>query len=90
MVWSVPVRFTTASLYGGRDERDELNRQIATLRAVLAPLLDNPVDLQEGRECLFCGQRAYRLESAGHADHCPVLRRNELLGRVIDPEPASA
>lgn len=54
------------------DDRDET---IAALRAVLAPLLDDP-RAEEGR-CIFCDD----LLDNRHAPDCPVLRRDELLGR---------
>jgi hypothetical protein len=58
-------------------------RQLADVRAVLAPLLDQPyfvrrvIDGDERSECGFCA------EAPGdeHADGCPVLRKDELLGR---------
>ena len=59
------------------------------LRAVLAPLLDNPF-LQHTRHptrhCVFCGKALWRvLAAAGpvrHEPDCPTRRAAELLGRV--------
>ena len=58
-------------------------RKLADVRAVLAPLLDQPyfvrrtVDGHERNECGFCAQAL----GDEHADGCPVLRKDDLLGR---------
>jgi hypothetical protein len=64
-----------------------LRRQRDELRAVLAPLLDDPwrgvdwipVDdrgaVDPMRACVFCG------DGIAHLPDCPVLRRDALLGR---------
>jgi hypothetical protein len=62
------------------------------LRAILAPLLDDPIDANECHDeswyvCRFCGKEAEvvevhpRVYACDHAPDCPVLRKDELLGR---------
>ena len=58
-------------------ERDEL-------RAILQPLLDQPIRFvgePASNECIFC-----EADSAWHDPHhrpsCPVLRRDQILGRT--------
>lgn len=70
-----PGAMTTAAfeLMGG--QRD-------VLRAILAPLLDEPFvpgpnGSDMGLDCLFC-----RVDEPSHEPNCPVLRRDELLGRT--------
>jgi hypothetical protein len=64
-------------------------RQLAEVRAVLAPLLDQPyfirrvVDGDERNECGFCAA----VPGDEHADGCPVLRKHELLGRYRHEAP---
>ena len=65
------------------DDRDET---IAELRAVLAPLLDNPFrDLwtysDPDETCVFCEHVGLAFDRQSHEPGCPVLRRDELLGR---------
>jgi hypothetical protein len=65
------------------DELATSERRLAEVRGVLAPLLDQPyfvrrvVDGDERNECGFCAQAP----GDAHADGCPVLRKDELLGR---------
>lgn len=58
---------------------------IAELRAILAPLLENPWrdggdigDGDQATDCLFCGPQS-RIGGT-HAPDCPVLRKDALLG----------
>lgn len=69
-------------------ERDEARRERDDLRAVLAPLLDDPIvwvwnGRREYRRCGVCDATATDpdLEPFPHHPDCPVLRRDELLGR---------
>lgn len=67
-----------------REDVPALIDAVAELRAVLAPLLDEPIiDVAgEFEVCRFCGEgdsNAFGRTSA-HAPECPVLRANELLG----------
>ena len=57
-----------------------LQAQRDELRAVLAPLLENPLATGDGSSgvCFFCLNTI--LTGSGHALACPVLRRSELLG----------
>ena len=60
---------------------DHLDRQaltIADLRAVLAPRLDDPwANFDGDLYCFWC----YQGDHAQHDPDCPVLRKDELLGR---------
>lgn len=65
-----------------------LDYQIFELRVVLAPLLDNPGVPSADRRlvCVWCRHMfpAYPREQGHHEVHapeCPVLRKDELLGR---------
>jgi hypothetical protein len=68
---------------GGCEDRDE---QIAELRAALAPLLDEPL-IDDGTAHIQC--RVCLKETTCppwprpplHEPDCPVLRKDELLGR---------
>lgn len=67
-------------------DNDARDATIADLRAVLAPLLEQPyVDWSEGeygRTCRFClSGEPYRGDPPVHTPDCPVLRDDELLGR---------
>lgn len=94
---------TVASFFGSAcGDCADRDATIADLRAVLAPLLDDPIrhewDTFDGVDvCLLCGadntimpkpgswRETLRMpECSGpvqHAPDCPVLRRDELLGR---------
>jgi hypothetical protein len=64
-----------------RDERlRRLEAERDELRAILAPLLDHPYlhIARLGWCCTFCAAR----EGTPHEGHCPVLRRDALLGRA--------
>jgi hypothetical protein len=57
---------------------------IAEMRAVLAPLLDEPFYIDPFHQpvrmvCVVC--RTVQGHSVEHAPDCPVLRRDALLGR---------
>lgn len=55
----------------------QLEAEIADLRAILAPLLANPLRSSRGEPyCLFC-----TADRGDHSDDCPVLRKDALLGR---------
>lgn len=58
-------------------------RRIAELRAILAPLLAKPIHTTrlDDERCLFCGSESDTPGLIVHAPGCPVLRRDELLGR---------
>jgi len=70
-----------------------LLERIDALRAILAPLLDNPL-LEDANApgavtCVVCrrytnyaAEGDWRPRAPLHEDGCPVLRRDELLGRV--------
>lgn len=69
----------------------ETRRQRDELRAILAPLLDNPIPAPITR-CVHCERRIFERDPWGadgngvydpryHTDDCPVLRRDEILGR---------
>jgi hypothetical protein len=65
-------------------EQDEL---IARLRAVVKPLLDEPLVADWGGMCVFChGQydHEHGLPGLQHADDCPVLHPEELMGHAAD------
>jgi hypothetical protein len=66
----------------GCDERDI---ELFTLRAILAPLLTEPERIapsDAGKECLFCRVvQEWWPDPFEHEPDCPVLRRDELLGR---------
>lgn len=53
---------------------------VAELRAVLAPLLDDP-HRNGSHFCVFCGAFLMDGDSGEHESDCPVLRRDALLGR---------
>lgn len=67
---------------GGCDQRDDA---IDALRAVLAPLLDDPFYISafppepSRLRCVFC--RAVQGHSIEHTADCPVRRTDALLGR---------
>jgi len=68
-----------------RTALDEMIATVATLRAVLEPLLDDPFyitafDRPQRFVCVFC--RDIQGHSATHHPDCPVLRRDVLLGRT--------
>lgn len=62
----------------------ERSAEVTELRAILAPLLNKPLDQRAiDRRCRFCAERtpgewAYQ---ENHTPDCPVLRRDALLGR---------
>ena len=57
-----------------------LQAQRDELRAILAPLLDDP--FHGSTPCVFCGHRWRFNESVNHMIDCPVLQRDRLLGRT--------
>lgn len=65
-----------------RARGDRLEAQRDELRAVLAPLLDKPFEYIDTEACLFCnGDRHGEGYGPVHDEGCPVLRKDELLGR---------
>jgi hypothetical protein len=54
---------------------DWADSEVGKLRAVLAPLLENPFDEGMNYFCRFCDMR----QGEGHTPECPVLRKDELL-----------
>lgn len=75
-----------------QDAMKRMDAHIGELRAVLAPLLDNPL-LEDANApgavtCVVCrrytnyyAEGDWRPRAPLHEDGCPVLRRDELLGR---------
>lgn len=76
----IPPEFGTAAGV------NRLLGRIEALRAVLAPLLDEPAerwnDEHKAMECLFCHGTNVGEPEDYHKPNCPVLRRDELLGRT--------
>ena len=65
------------------DDIPVLVDKVTELRAVLAPLLDRPfIAGQDGDACVWCLGLDDGLGDANHEPDCPVLRKNELLGRA--------
>lgn len=78
---------------------DAAQTQRDALCAVLAPLLDDPLEYDSGNSCnacRFCGANdhavytpRYHRPALTHEPDCPVLRKDELLGRAPVAEPVS-
>ena len=62
-------------------QRDEARRQVAALRAILAPFLDDPRAPRPEGACLVCVAGA----DQAHGPTCPVPRTDDLLGRTDRP-----
>jgi len=62
---------------------ETLRDEVAELRAILAPLLWDPIrweGMPDANVCVFCGSEA-KYRKPEHAPDCPVLRKDALLGR---------
>ena len=70
-----------------REYIERLRSEVAGLRAILAPLLDQPMvmdscyDDNAHYSCLHCPVGNFYAIDEGHYSGCPVLRKAELLGR---------
>jgi hypothetical protein len=64
-------------------ERNEACGERDELRAILAPLLDDPLRHVDGVgwACRFCGEATASDRDLVHGPDCPVPRRDALLGR---------
>jgi hypothetical protein len=69
----IPPEFTSAAGI------NRLLDRIAALTAAIEPLLDHPlVSGMDGDSCVWCSA----IDDADHEANCPVLRKDELLGRT--------
>jgi hypothetical protein len=61
---------------------ERMDAHIGELRAILAPQLDDPAIIgNRGYYCLFCNAEDWDPNAIPHKADCPVLRKDELLGR---------
>lgn len=70
-------------LVGASADLVEARAQAERLRAILAPLLDDPWDTADDPHCVFCDVPSV----APHQPECPVNRRDALLGRTAQGGP---